>query len=129
MNIPPPLEDEEQIALVQYLKLKKLFYFAVPNGAYLAGSKLQRAKQMQRLKSQGLIDGVSDIIVLLEDKILFIEMKRRPKILKSGKESVSHTSISKEQKIFLESVGKFKYAESTVAYGAKQAIEFINKHI
>lgn len=128
MSLPTPLESEEQASLVQYLKLKKIFYFSVPNGSYLAGGKLQRVKQMTRLKREGLIDGVSDLVVLLEDKILFIEMKRRPKILKSGKESVSHTSISKDQKIFLESVGKFKYAESTVAYGCKQAIEFISKH-
>ncbi len=37
--------------------------FAIPNGAFLAGDKLRRAKQMARLKAEGLSPGVLDIFV------------------------------------------------------------------
>ena len=49
--------------------------------------------------------------------------------LKSGKKSVSHTSISKDQRIFLDKVSEYGYSESFVAYGAKEAIEFIESNI
>jgi len=113
-----PLETEEQKALVQYLNAKKLFYFAVPNGAVLKGTPLQRARQMKKLKAEGLIAGTSDIVVLLKEKILFIEMKR-----------IKKSTISKEQKAFLEKVNKFPYAVGKVCKGAKEAIEFIESHI
>jgi len=124
-----PLEDEEQKAFVGLLRIKKLLHFSLANGAVLSGNAQQRARQMKKLKATGLLTGASDIVVLIKDKILFIEMKRRPKKLKSGKLSVSHTQVSKEQKEFIKSVNTYGYAEAIVCYGAKQAIEFVNKEL
>ena len=115
----PPSETIEQKKLVQWLKLKKIFYFSVPNGSVLKGNPLQRAKQMQKLKSEGLIVGTSDIVIMLPEKILFIELKRARKTLKGGKLSVSHTSVSKEQKSFLNTINSdFNYADGYVACGS-----------
>nr|PZN19535.1 MAG: hypothetical protein DIU78_20885 [Pseudomonadota bacterium] len=37
--------------------------FAVPNGAHLAGTFEQRARQMRRLKSIGFLNGVADLLL------------------------------------------------------------------
>ena len=122
-------ETQEQQKLVQWLKLKKIFYFSVPNGSVLKGNPLQRAKQMNRLKSEGLIVGTSDIVVMLSNKILFIELKRAKKVLKSGKLSTSNSVTSKEQLKFLESVNEFGYAIGNVCYGFNEAKELIEEVI
>lgn len=109
-----PLEHEEQKALVQYCQLKKLFYFSIPNGAVLKGNAMQRARQMNKLKKEGLIPGTSDFVVMLPNYILFIELKRQ-----------KGSTTSKAQKDFLEEVNKFNYANGKVCKGAKEAIEFI----
>ena len=111
-----PSEQEEQIALHEWCKIKGLLSWATPNG----GSR--NAKEAMNMKKEGVTAGVADYIVMLPDKIIFIEMKRRARKLKSGLLSISHTKVSEEQKRFLERVSKFKYAEAYVCYGAKDAI-------
>ena len=123
-------EHQEQVNLVKWLKIKKIFYFAVPNGSVLKGTPLQRAKQMNNLKAEGLVPGASDIVVLLKDKILFIEMKAAPKKLKSGKLSVSHTKVSDDQINFMQKiVDNFDYADAFICYGFNQATEYIKSNI
>jgi len=124
-----PLETEEQQKLIQWLRIKKLMYWATPNGAVLKGSKLQRVKQMSKLKKEGLVNGVSDVIVMLPNKILFIEMKRQKKKLTTGKMSSTSISVSDEQKSFLKKVNGFDYAHGIIAYGFNEAMEFIEKEI
>ena len=113
-----PLETEEQKTLVHYLKIKKLFYFAVPNGSVLKGNKLQRAMQMAKLKSEGLVPGVSDIVVLMPTVIVFIEMKR-----------TKGSAISKDQVEFLKRVNEYPFAVGRVCKGAKSAIDFIEEYL
>ena len=120
-----PLEDDEQKAFVQWLQTKKLLFFAAPNGAALKGNKLQRAIQMNRLKATGLNTGASDIVVFLDKAIVFVEMKRQKKKLKSGKYSSVHTKVSEDQQKFLNAVNGYMYAIGFVSYGAKDAIKRI----
>jgi len=71
-----------------YPKLSNLF-FAVPNGAVLAGDRTQRIKQWNRLKSEGATKGVSDLILLVSSgdlSGLCIEMKTTSKSSKQSKE-------------------------------------------
>ena len=124
-----PTESIEQQKLIQWLKVKKIFHFAVPNGSVLKGTPLQRAKQMQRLKNEGLLVGVSDIVVMLPNKILFIELKRARKTLKSGKLSTSHTTVSAEQKSFMKRVNEFDYADAYISYGANEAMQIIQNSL
>ena len=85
---------------------------------------------MQRLKSEGLVVGTSDIIVMLPSKILFIELKRAKKVLKSGKLSTSNTSVSEQQKEFLQHIiDNFNYADGLICYGFGEAKEFIECHL
>ena len=118
-----PKESEEQKTLVQWLIVKKILFFAVPNGG--SRHKLEAIN----LKKQGVIAGVSDIVVFLPDKILFIEMKRRKKVLKNGHLSITHTKVSKEQYGFLTRAGKFDYTETAICYGFKEAKAFIEKNL
>ena len=122
-------ETYEQTALVQWLKLKKLFYFAIPNGSVLRGTPLQRAKQMNVLKKEGLVVGASDIFVMLPSKLIAIELKQAKKVLKSGKLSTSHTKVSDDQKKFLERLNQFDYADGKVCYGFTEAKEFIEENL
>ena len=66
---------------------------------------------------------------MLPNKILFIELKRAPKKLKSGKISVSHTNTSKEQEAFIMRVNETSYAVGRVCYGFDEARVFIESHL
>ncbi len=68
------LEDQLQAKIVVWFKNNyqmhgKGLIFAVPNG----GSR--NAVEAKKLKETGLMAGVSDLIVVLPNKILFIEVK------------------------------------------------------
>lgn len=121
-------ESLEQQKLIQWLKLKKLFYFAPMNENQASfTNRIVAMKQEVKAKSMGKVKGVSDVIVMLPNKILFIELKRAKKILKSGKTSISHTKVSDEQKAFINSVNGFVYASAKICYGFNEAMEFIEK--
>ena len=112
-----PLETEEQRTLVQYCNLKKIFSLSIPNGAILKGNPLQRARQMNKLKAEGLIVGASDFLVMLDNKMLFIELKR-----------VKGSTTSKAQKEFINKANQYPYAIAKVCKGAKEAIAFIEEN-
>ena len=118
-----PSERHEQITLHKWCKAKRLLSFSVPNG----GSR--HRLEAINLKKEGATAGVSDYVVMLPTKILFIELKRKAKVLKSGKLSVSHTRVSDEQKSFTSAVNEFKYSEARICYGASEAIKFIESHL
>ena len=113
-----PTESEEQIAVMEFLakleEANRLFIvaFAIPNG----GSRnMLEAKKMKR---EGVLKGVSDLCIILKERVLFVEMKRRPKILKSDKESFADIKPSKEQLEFLVKVTENKNIDGMVCYGA-----------
>jgi len=124
-----PLEYEEQKTLVQWLRYNHIMHFAPTNenNSHKQNRKYAMIAE-QKAKAAGKLKGVSDIIVMLQNKILFIELKRMKKKLKNGDFSISHTKISKEQYVFMTSANKFDYAEAIVCYGAREAIEFIKGH-
>lgn len=124
-------EAQEQQKLIQWLRLKKIFHFAPINENNQSFSnRLVAMKIEAKNKSMGKVAGVSDVIVMLPNKILFVELKRARKVLKSGKLSTANTKVSPEQKKFLESVNKnFNYAEAKVCYGFSEAVEFIERNL
>ncbi|MBL0721052.1 MAG: VRR-NUC domain-containing protein [Sulfurovum sp.] len=116
-------ESIEQQKLHQWCKNKRLLSFSVPNGG------TRNKAEAVNLRKEGVVAGVSDYIIMLPKVILFIELKRQKKLLKNGTYSISHTKLSQEQMKFLESVDKFDYAVSTVAYGFDEAKTFIEKYL
>lgn len=71
-----PTEHQEQAVFVRWFRIQfpAVRLFAIPNGAFLAGSIGQRAAQMRKLKAEGLDAGVPDICI--PSWRLWIEFKR-----------------------------------------------------
>lgn len=121
-----PLESDEQKMLVQWLNLKNITHFAITNENNHSSLNRTVAMKMEaKSKSMGKHKGASDIVVLLPNKILFIELKRRRKLLKNGCTSITHTKVSKHQYEFMTMVNKFDYAKAEVCYGFDEAKELI----
>ena len=119
------IEHHEQIKLVNYLSIlerqgKIITFFAIPNG----GSR--HKMEAVNLKREGVKAGVSDMQVILKDKVLFIEMKRPPKRLKSGKLSYAGISVSDKQKEFIDKVNNSDVCLAVVCYGFSEAREFVD---
>ncbi len=64
-------EHELQCNIVKYLKLKGIFCFSVPNG------DRRDARTGSRLKKEGVLPGVSDLIIIRNKELLFIEIKTK----------------------------------------------------
>lgn len=66
-------EKDLQIQVCDYLKLNKniLSFFMVPNGVKLGGG----IPYYNSLLRQGFKTGVSDLVVVLKNKVLFLELK------------------------------------------------------
>ena len=115
------VEEQEQKALVQWLKLKKIFHFAPMNENKQSFTNPKVAMMIEnKAKSMGKVIGVSDLIVMLPHKILFIELKRQEN---------SKAKVSDSQNAFISKIGQFCYAKAHVCYGAKEAIETITKEM
>lgn len=75
-------EHDLQVACLRWFRLqypgKARLLFAIPNGAFLAGTPLQRAKAWKRLEAEGAQSGVADLFLAIPSGDcagLFIEMK------------------------------------------------------
>ena len=75
--LPAPSEHSEQVAFVQWFRLQfpGILVFSIPNGSYLAGDIAARARQVARLKAEGMVAGVPDLEI--PEWNLYIEMKRQ----------------------------------------------------
>jgi hypothetical protein len=62
-----------QSAIVAALSLHRIYCFSVPNE--LLGSSKGAARKMAIFKSLGLRSGVSDLVVILPSRIIFMEVK------------------------------------------------------
>jgi hypothetical protein len=118
-----PLEDDEQIAVVQWLELQGLKFTAIPNHTYTTSWK-----QKNHNKRLGLRAGLCDMLVLVpparsvdgKGYALFIEMKR-----------TKGSTTSAEQKAWIEALNGLEAASvaAYVAKGADVAIDIISRHL
>lgn len=107
-----PTEKAEQIAVIQYLKLKDLPYFHVPNSTY----NPYKSQQMHNF-AMGLKAGVPDLFVCLPGKTIAIELKR-----------VKRGIVSPAQKQWIEILNK-SGIKSRVCRGSMEAIDFIEEEL
>lgn len=78
-------EHAIQVGIVKYLRAIGVFCFAVPNGGK------RDAKTGAYLKDEGALAGVADLIVVMNDVIVFIEIKTD-----KGKQSESQRQFQEE---------------------------------
>jgi len=127
-----PLEEQEQKTVVKWLKLKNILHFAPMNeNKQSSSNRLQAMKIEAKAKAMGKSSGVPDLVICEPNKYyhgLYIELKRKPKILKSGKESYSGIKISNTQEKWHKELRDRNY-ECVVCYGAKQAINLIIEYM
>jgi hypothetical protein len=116
-----PTEHAEQAAVCQWLDAAHpdVLYWATPNGANLSGTKNQRYGQINKLKAEGLLPGVSDLIIA-ESRGGYHACALEMKSL-TGK-------VSENQEWFmarLEKVGWY----TIVAHGADEAIALLTEYL
>lgn len=115
MTLPIPTEASEQMAFVQWLRLKGLRFWRTPNETY---TKSWHQKALN--KALGVQAGIPDLFVVLpppQGRIIAVEMKRT----KGGVTSVA-------QKEWLTNLADAGIA-STVARGADEAIAFVENEL
>jgi len=108
MPVRVPDEHTEQVHVIQWLKLKKIKHNATPNGG------LRNKVVAGKLKAEGVSKGFPDLTIFLPTGILYIEMKR-----KKG------SSISPEQKAWIEYLNTLPYAKAIICKGFREAVEAI----
>lgn len=128
-----PSEDNECMALANYLRLKGLRFSHIaqetPAGSYMGGTWRPAYKTLRRNKELGVNQGVPDYIILIERQpteksgarnstLLFVEMKRE----KLGK-------ISPEQSEWINGLNKVFGVVAVVARGFDQAKEIIDAYV
>lgn len=125
-KVKPLLEHQEQKLVVNYFGKRYPKYYgcfwSTPNGSVLAGNKIQRIKQVNKLKSEGMLTGVADLSFMIprgEYHGLFIEMKRS-----NGTES----DVSEPQKEFLDNMNEQGYFAVWCA-GHEEAIRVIDEYM
>jgi len=133
MNIRFTAEESEQVKVINYLKALKqkghILDFWATSNEVKSQSRNGGANYYigRKMLIMGKRAGVSDLTILLDDFTLYIEMKAKPKLTKTGKISTSHTRVSPSQNEFIETVNKSKHSAGFVAYGARMAIFIINE--
>jgi len=121
-------EYDEQKALVQWLKAKKIFHFAntSENNTFKQDRKYAMIAE-GKAKAAGKIKGIPDLTIFLPTRILYLELKRQKKVLKSGELSNSHSKPNVQQLVVIDKINDYPYAISLVGYGAKESIELIKE--
>ena len=114
-----PDEHYEQVRVCNHLNehYSDVLFWATPNGASLSG----RGKAMNKLKAEGFLPGVSDLIIFEPRggySCLFLEMKK----------SDGGNGASENQLWFIREV-EARGALGVVSNGADEAIAFIDEYL
>lgn len=113
-----PLEETEQKAFIQWLRLNNIFHFAPMNENIFSFIDRQLAVKLQaKAKSMGALKGASDTVVFTKNKILFIELKR-----------IKGSKVSDEQVEFGKQVNKYDYASYHICNGYLEAITTVERY-
>lgn len=108
-------EHDIQKALNKRMGIKKIPFFAIPNGVWLKDNY----KEIKKLKNEGLKSGVPDILIPVPTPNhcgLFVELKT-----KKGK-------TSKNQDKWIKYLNKAGY-KCITTYGAKDLFDKIDKYL
>jgi 5'-3' exonuclease len=109
MSLVTPTEEVEQRLVVEYCRLKNYDFWHTPNETYT-----KSWNQKRKNKEMGVVKGIPDLFIIINNKLIAIEMKRT-------KGSVT----SKEQTAWIEKLN-LANIPAKVCKGAEEAIKFIN---
>ena len=109
-----PLEQQEQMKFVSWLRVKKIRHI------HIANERMCSVVYKKKLKALGTYAGFPDLMIFLANRTLFIEMKRSDKRL---------SRVSKEQSEWLEFLNLLDEGSAKVCYGADEAIEFVKENL
>lgn len=105
-----PLETEEGKVFVAYLRVKGYKFTHIPGET---GGTQEALRRAIRMKQQGTSKGFPDYLVLKDEHIIAIELKRQ----KGG-------VVSPEQQEWLKALADCGVA-CAICHGAQEAIEFV----
>lgn len=100
-------EHNLQVTIVKYLRYKDYLVFSVPN----AGARSERMGAYY--KAEGLLAGVSDLILVLQTEVIFIELK------------IGNEKQRANQKEFEKKVTNLGY-QYWLIYSLEQLIVYLN---
>lgn len=106
----PPLEAEEAKVFVAWLRVKGYRFYHAPSET---GSSPEARRRAIRMKQQGTVPGFPDYLIIKNNKLIFVELKRL-------KGSVV-TPVQREWLAALAATG----AQCAIAYGSQEAIQFV----
>lgn len=92
-KLPKLTEHQLQTQVINYLRVRHIYCFSVPNGFY-AGKGGNVQGYIRKMKASGLTPGVADVVVLLNGgKTVFLELK-----VGSNKQEISQVQFEKDVK-------------------------------
>ena len=119
-------EEQEWEILKNWLEANNYKFTHIANEIWIAG-KIWMLVNKKKIK-QGLKKWSPDYSIILKRRsLLFLELKRQKKVLKSWKLWASPSKISNEQKIWIENLNKIPNVQAEIAYWAKEAISLIEE--
>ena len=103
-------EHDVQCAICDYLDIRRICYWAVPNGGKRSKS------EAKRLKSEGVRPGVPDITIVHDGMYYGLEVKKPATITPKG-------YLSKNQKSMIKQIEDVGGGEVKVVYSVADVIE------
>ena len=112
---PCPLEAEEGLILVRYLRIRNIAFTHIPNET---GHTPEAKRRAIRMKQQGTSKGFLDYVIALPGVgVLFVELKRQ-----------YGSTTSQEQKDWVAVINKCPGSEAYICKGAQAVIDIIEGH-
>ncbi len=119
-------EDQEWEILKNWLEANNYKFTHIANEIWIAG-KVWMLVNRKKIK-QGLKKWFPDYFIKLKrNSALFIELKRKRKILKSWKLWSSPSKVSEEQKDWIKELNEIANIEAHICYWAEEAIRLIEE--
>jgi len=113
-----PTEHTEQCIVVDWLRIRGVSFFSVPNGSVIGGR--DKWGLIKKLQKEGMTNGAPDLVIIQKaparpGKFVAVEMKRR-----------SGSKVSDEQRVFLNTMQDAGWIV-IIANGARDAILKLQK--
>ena len=116
-----PLETIEQQVLANRLRFNKYLFYKSPSETFTKSWKQKRKNTLEWVTKW-----FPDICIILKwESLLFIELKRQKRVLKSWKLWASPSVVSLEQIQWIQELNKIDNVEAHICYWADEAINLI----